>query len=1105
MWLEWTASGKRAKSGPSAASLTWRPTRALCQLQPHSSPSPTMESDTELPLRSIYVTLVSVSSPSRASSSHSSSSSLRDAPLTSSALAQAKALATAFARTPIDAIYSSDIKRASQTAHELLEANTTIPPPPLVQTQSLREQATKANTPEGERIETAQQAKARLATSIRRFHFPRVESLRGKSMHAGPADAHVVVVTHEAAIAEVRRRRDGRETGVYAVSNSAMSLLTHTSDAPAQLLDIFMSNHDPGSAFGQPWPDPRKGHERVPMEHTAWSRLQVSVPSKEATPGCLSSANSGEGDAQGGESGGAESEQQQRPPRSDIFVRLVGPQNQSDHLRAFRPTSMMPSKPATQASTSRPALAAAPAPSRPTPSKPSQPYNQYSASFMSRAMAMGSRNGVGVRSDGFNGFQGDSSIDPSTSPGAGAGTQQSHRLIFPHPTATPSPAASAEGWQLIVSTIMPLFDAAAVAATNAFSSSTPSSAASFPSLPIEELNELVAQHIRRALERGPARASSSLSADLRALLVTGLSRVAVQPFNGNSSTNSNGAAASMSAAEEARTLHRLAAAWVVFFSSVLPWLKGVFLPLGTDPILLSLSSGGSGTASALGGGGSATSSATQLPPTPVGPHHPAGSSSMDSMHAVGGGGGAQLPSSATSSGLVSSFSSARLAPTSPLPNNAPLPGGATSPASNTSALPGSSNVNGNTSTGAMPSALRSQRIDVRRMALVAFRDCLVLPSFETLYGLLGKIHLLLGVDDNVPDKSYNSSTGTPRQGGGASRATPAPTAAAPADGDRASDTMRRLTQMTHILRSAHTGDEPQRAIDGLLRALRLGGSGTGVGGRGVSGGANMTNDSGATVTQGSVDYGSSIGSGGVSWSRPLNPTTPTSSGRAMASAALSSRSPVPPQMPSSASGRPLAGLPGDGAPGPSGAAAFGLGLTNGSMTSSSSGLGLGGLPTSMSFSTAAALPTRETERANRRGWAPPPRNVRQRAQSGDRIRRSYSEDEVARTVTERDHSESQSNGRSVDSRATAASTESGSGTIDGGPSLDDDADDGNEEQPRRRSNTGGSQGRASADGSAYNAGAVRLGLSEGEQGGNDDLSTPVQRQAATFPLPPAGG
>lgn len=64
----------------------------------------------------------------------------KDSPLCPTGILQAKSLGAALANYNLSAIYSSDLKRASRTAEEILQANRSIPPPPLVQTQSLREQ-----------------------------------------------------------------------------------------------------------------------------------------------------------------------------------------------------------------------------------------------------------------------------------------------------------------------------------------------------------------------------------------------------------------------------------------------------------------------------------------------------------------------------------------------------------------------------------------------------------------------------------------------------------------------------------------------------------------------------------------------------------------------------------------------------------------------------------------------------------------------------------------------------------------------------------------------------------------------------------------------------
>lgn len=190
----------------------------------------------------------------------------RDTPLTSNGISQARALGQSFANVPLTAIYCSDLKRAAMTAEEILKSNRSIPPPPLVQSRALREinfgqaegqsyasaewmqgssghDARKFHFPEGESLE---EVNARIAKAVRQFILPRVEALRKKPppQLAAAGDAgHICIVAHGIAIAE--------------------------------LLRVFMALLDDSPS--SPWPDPKATYQRVRLENTGWSRLELAV------------------------------------------------------------------------------------------------------------------------------------------------------------------------------------------------------------------------------------------------------------------------------------------------------------------------------------------------------------------------------------------------------------------------------------------------------------------------------------------------------------------------------------------------------------------------------------------------------------------------------------------------------------------------------------------------------------------------------------------------------------------------------------------------------------------------------------------------------------
>ncbi|KAJ9479021.1 Target of rapamycin complex 2 subunit BIT61 [Pseudozyma hubeiensis] len=191
----------------------------------------------------------------------------RDTPLTIDGVNQARALGQSFANVPLTAIYCSDLKRAAMTADEVLKSNRSIPPPPLVQSKSLREinfgqaegqsyalaewmqgstghDARNFRFPEGESL---QEVNARVAKAVRQFILPRIEALRKKPPQQNTAAAdlvHICIVAHGIAIAE--------------------------------LLRVFMALHD--ASTSDTWPDPKASYQRVRLENTGWSRLEIAVP-----------------------------------------------------------------------------------------------------------------------------------------------------------------------------------------------------------------------------------------------------------------------------------------------------------------------------------------------------------------------------------------------------------------------------------------------------------------------------------------------------------------------------------------------------------------------------------------------------------------------------------------------------------------------------------------------------------------------------------------------------------------------------------------------------------------------------------------------------------
>lgn len=199
---------------------------------------------------------------------------------------------------------------------------------------------------------------------------------------------------------------------------------------------------------------------------------------------------------------------------------------------------------------------------------------------------------------------------------------------------------------------------------------------------------------------------------------------------------------------DTRLLKRLVELWTFFFGSILPYVEGVFLPLQTDSVLVSL---------------------TKTP----------------EEKSSAGGGNAQ-----------------------------------------------STNASGAGSGNPVSSGLRTERIDVRRIALGVFRDRVVLPLYDRLTQLFGT----LGELDAPPVGS--TAAARPHAVSVASESGHVAYTGEAEDGRALAP---RLLQMTTVLASVLSGDEAQRALDSLFIALRQGAAiGAAPERDGARGGTNST-------------------------------------------------------------------------------------------------------------------------------------------------------------------------------------------------------------------------------------------------------------------------
>lgn len=809
----------------------------------------------------------------------------RDTPLTNNGISQARALGQSFANVPLTAIYCSDLKRAAMTADEILKSNRSIPPPPLVQSKSLREinfgqaegqsyasaewmqgssgdDARNFRFPEGESLE---EVNARIAKAVRQFILPRVEALRKKppSQLAASGDVgHICIVAHGIAIAE--------------------------------LLRVFMALHDESPS--SPWPNPKTTYQRVRLENTGWSRLELAVPYQgdEEQPGPLNTTNNATrsqstnstpavsapagmqsdytdfGEVQTDlVEGPTDALSQQMPSASgarsgtesgnrSIYVRILC-QNQTDHLRGFNLQQSSSSSAAKSvAHLAGGGASKSSSGNSPAPGAAVQHQNNSTATS---AATVGLPPSATLASIASNATSSNSHTNTSMTPSTPAtGPNLANNSATKSNTTTPASARSLVAYdsRMMARELERAGAASMLAGSEAGASSTagavyyPSSASTSTLAgerqgSIAGFNSSAGSGGNSSLDRngfttspavgtalGSTHSSNSQSGPSAAPGSTLFSAyppsastavpnatspnpagvsfsvgpgtssdtwqmicIRVLPlFNGEAlrtsieelnemvslhvrktldrsqahtiesltldlisltSTGTLTLNSKLQGLDDSRLLLRLVEVWTFFLAQVLPYCEGCFLPLQTDPTLRNLIS--SSTSHGGGGGG-------------VG---------------VGVGAGAN----SVNAGLFSS--SANLSQ-----SGAAL------------LLPGAANAGHDL-----------QRIDVRKILLIVFRDQVLMPSYERLFYLFAHLSEL--------DPAFSAAEDTSATGGG---------------DDGIKQVSLRLLQMISVLASILSDDDAQDAMDNLLRALRLGsksasagrtrGAGDGLGARSTS-------------------------------------------------------------------------------------------------------------------------------------------------------------------------------------------------------------------------------------------------------------------------------
>jgi hypothetical protein len=293
------------------------------------------------------------------------------------------------------------------------------------------------------------------------------------------------------------------------------------------------------------WPDPEDTYTRVKLENTGWTSVELAVPV---------------------ETGGEGAESGKRP----TYTRITQ-QNNTDHLHGLASAANGNLARKTSNTAMGSILAGGSATDALQMREP-RATNAYDAKQMMRELEKAGTSTAmlsGITAPGSEGLLSQHSLLPSmstptllSSPSQSILSAQSLAAVSPSPNISlaTAPSAGSELWQSICVRILPLFNEEDLKGH------------------VEDINDNVSSHIKKTLDRSPARAIDTLSKDLYAVCATGM-------YTFNARLNKH-------RGDDFRLVEALTEIWTTFFTRILPWLEACFLPFQTDSTLASLSTRG---------------------------------------------------------------------------------------------------------------------------------------------------------------------------------------------------------------------------------------------------------------------------------------------------------------------------------------------------------------------------------------------------------------------------------------------------------------------------------------------------------------------------------